>query len=472
MSHSEALDDGRLAGRLLGAHAATDLTARRLTAQLRACEAAALAFCRLLERWNRGDAQPATAGQRAGRAASRRGPGGDGDRRARGTALPLSARARAGARRGAFVVPGPGAGELVEWRPVLDRAGVARLPGSRRLGLSRARGARPRAEGLADSARSTCDARPLVALGGSLRPARHVARRRRSTTCARSLRISPTAAASAARRRTPHRRRRFDQPRPRGARERLPRPGETVTGADFTASRAARARTRRSPRAARRRGDADRAPSGATRSPTRRLPALREAGVELRLQRVDGPTGVALITVDADGRDDDHRRPGRERTLADDVDVPARRRRAVSARDPGRGRRLRVAAGVGDLLPQRRAGPADRGRRRPRRRQPLRARDARCVATGSWRSRSAPRARCCSRTGEEVARATPPVVDGSRRHRRRRRLHGCLLVSLLEGRDREEALRRACAAGALAASRLGAQPSLPTAAEVDEILGA
>ena len=47
----------------------------------------------------------------------------------------------------------------------------------------------------------------------------------------------------------------------------------------------------------------------------------------------------------------------------------------------------------------------------------------------------------------------------------------CLVVSLLEGRPRDEALRRACAAGALAASRPGAQPSLPTAAEVDAILG-
>src|SRR5262249_40156229 len=46
----------------------------------------------------------------------------------------------------------------------------------------------------------------------------------------------------------------------------------------------------------------------------------------------------------------------------------------------------------------------------------------------------------------------------------------CLLVSLLEGRTRDEALRRACAAGAVAASRPGAQPSLPTRAEVDEIL--
>jgi len=39
-------------------------TARRLIAQLRACEIAALAFCRLLERWARGDAKPSTAGER------------------------------------------------------------------------------------------------------------------------------------------------------------------------------------------------------------------------------------------------------------------------------------------------------------------------------------------------------------------------------------------------------------------------
>jgi ribokinase len=46
----------------------------------------------------------------------------------------------------------------------------------------------------------------------------------------------------------------------------------------------------------------------------------------------------------------------------------------------------------------------------------------------------------------------------------------CLLVSLLEERPFEEGLGRACAAGALAASRLGAQPSLPTAGEIDAIL--
>jgi ribokinase len=44
------------------------------------------------------------------------------------------------------------------------------------------------------------------------------------------------------------------------------------------------------------------------------------------------------------------------------------------------------------------------------------------------------------------------------------------VVSLLQGRERREALARACAAGASAASRPGAQPSLPTAAELEEIL--
>ena len=39
-------------------------TALRLVGQLRACEIAALAFCRLLERWARGDAQPPTPGGR------------------------------------------------------------------------------------------------------------------------------------------------------------------------------------------------------------------------------------------------------------------------------------------------------------------------------------------------------------------------------------------------------------------------
>ena len=74
--------------------------------------------------------------------------------------------------------------------------------------------------------------------------------------------------------------------------------------------------------------------------------------------------------------------------------------------------------------------------------------------------------------GEEVARAAPPpveVVDGTGAGDA---FTACLVVSHLEGRSWEESLRRACAAGALAVSRTGAQTSLPTAAQVDEILAA
>jgi ribokinase len=73
--------------------------------------------------------------------------------------------------------------------------------------------------------------------------------------------------------------------------------------------------------------------------------------------------------------------------------------------------------------------------------------------------------------GEEVARARPPAVEAVDGTAAGDAFTACLVVSLLEGRDRQEAIERACAAGALAASRPGAQPSLPTAAEVDEILG-
>jgi ribokinase len=72
--------------------------------------------------------------------------------------------------------------------------------------------------------------------------------------------------------------------------------------------------------------------------------------------------------------------------------------------------------------------------------------------------------------GREATRAVPPKVKAVDGTAAGDAFTACLVVSHLEGRDWEEALRRACAAGAIAASRRGAQPSLPTAEEVDEIL--
>ena len=72
--------------------------------------------------------------------------------------------------------------------------------------------------------------------------------------------------------------------------------------------------------------------------------------------------------------------------------------------------------------------------------------------------------------GRETARERPPKVDAVDGTAAGAAFAACLVVSRLEDRQWDEALRRSCAAGALAASRPGAQPSLPTAAEIDEIL--
>ena len=113
---------------ILVEHAANEPTARRLIGQLRACEAAALAFCRLLERWGRGDAQPATAG---GREAALRHAADRVETALAGLEAPLGRyllELEADRAEGRSWYMGPGAGELVEWRPVLSRAGVTASP--------------------------------------------------------------------------------------------------------------------------------------------------------------------------------------------------------------------------------------------------------------------------------------------------------------------------------------------------------
>jgi ribokinase len=72
--------------------------------------------------------------------------------------------------------------------------------------------------------------------------------------------------------------------------------------------------------------------------------------------------------------------------------------------------------------------------------------------------------------GVEIASAVPPDVDVVDTTAAGDAFTACLVISLLEERPRDEALARACAAGALAASKPGAQPSLPTATQVDAIL--
>jgi len=109
-------------------NAASELSARRVVNQLQACQVAALAFCRLLERWGRGEAVPATAGKREAalrRAADRV------ETALAGLERPLSRyllELEPDQAEGRSWYLGPGAGELVEWRPILDRAGVRACP--------------------------------------------------------------------------------------------------------------------------------------------------------------------------------------------------------------------------------------------------------------------------------------------------------------------------------------------------------
>jgi hypothetical protein len=110
--------------------AAEPATAKRLIGQLRACEVSALAFCRLLERWARGDAQPPTPGERQSalrRAAERV------ETALTGLEEPLKRyllELEAEVLEGRSWYGGPSSAELLDWEPVLTRAGV-RVPAER-----------------------------------------------------------------------------------------------------------------------------------------------------------------------------------------------------------------------------------------------------------------------------------------------------------------------------------------------------
>jgi len=72
--------------------------------------------------------------------------------------------------------------------------------------------------------------------------------------------------------------------------------------------------------------------------------------------------------------------------------------------------------------------------------------------------------------GEEVARAEPPTVTAVDATGAGDAFVAAMVVALLDGMEPGAALNFACAAGALAATRAGAQPSLPTRDEVEALL--
>src|SRR5262245_64465107 len=109
---------------LMRSYGVSDATAEKLVRSLTASEVAALAFCRLLERWARGEPEPCTAPRREAalrRAAERV------ETALTGLEAPLSRyllELEPEAAEGRSWYGEPSAAELVEWDRVLARAGV------------------------------------------------------------------------------------------------------------------------------------------------------------------------------------------------------------------------------------------------------------------------------------------------------------------------------------------------------------
>ncbi|MGO9820782.1 MAG: ribokinase [Solirubrobacteraceae bacterium] len=251
---------------------------------------------------------------------------------------------------------------------------------------------------------------------------------------------------------------------------RLPRPGETLTDAVF--ERLPGGKGANQAVAAARLGARVRFVGQVGRDDLV-LRSLEREGVDVSgVIRDDGETGVALILVDAEGENVIVVAPGANRRLAPEsvevgdadavicqLEVPIDVVLAAAAQArffclnaaPARGPLPAVLEP--DLLVVNRYEHEQLGDRRGLVALTLGAEGAVLLDAG-----------------KEVERATPPsvrAVDGTAAGDA---FCAALVVALLTGQDRADALRRACAAGALAASRNGAQASLPTTEEVDGVL--
>ena len=244
--------------------------------------------------------------------------------------------------------------------------------------------------------------------------------------------------------------------------ERLPRPGETVTDASF--ARASGGKGANQAVAAARLGAAVRflGAVGQDDFAEPALEGLREAGVELEVER-RGDTGIALILVDANGENQIVVVPGANAT----VDAVAGGYVLCQLEIPVETVQANAAAAEWFCLNAAPAKPVDL--------------EPDLLVVNRYEYEVNSRGKLVALTlgeegavllenGSEVARATPPRVNAVDGTAAGDAFTASLVISHLEGRDWEEALRRACAAGAIAATRPGAQPSLPTRAEVDEIL--
>jgi ribokinase len=250
--------------------------------------------------------------------------------------------------------------------------------------------------------------------------------------------------------------------------ERLPRPGETVTDAVF--ERVAGGKGANQAVAAARLGARVRFVGRVGRDDLV-LGSLEREGVDISgVVRDEGASGVAVILVEASGENVIVVAPGANRRLTpDDVEVGEADAVMCQLEIPGA---AVAAAAAGARVFCLNAAPA----RGPLELEPdlLVVNRYEYELVGRYDGLVAltlgAEGAVLLDGGSEVARARAPriaAVDGTAAGDA---FCAALVVALLQGRERADALAWACAAGALAASRPGAQPSLPSAREVDAIL--
>ena len=75
-----------------------------------------------------------------------------------------------------------------------------------------------------------------------------------------------------------------------------------------------------------------------------------------------------------------------------------------------------------------------------------------------------------TRRGELLAESVPPTINAVDTTGAGDTFTAALTVALVEGMSHQQALDFACAAGALAATKQGAQPSLPQRSDVEALL--
>jgi ribokinase len=252
--------------------------------------------------------------------------------------------------------------------------------------------------------------------------------------------------------------------------ERFPRSGESITGATFSRVPGGKG-ANQAVAAARLGAQVDLiACVGEDEFAAPALSGLESAGVNLRLKHVQDTTGVALIAVDKDGHNAIVVAPGANlQLLPDDLDIGDTDAVLCQLEIP-----LETVERASELAPDRFFLNAAPGH------GPFPAADVTIV--NRYEVEALPEREgvvvltlghegaVLIENGEEVARAMPPhvtAVDGTGAGDA---FTACFVVSTLEGRSQEDSLRRACIAGALAASKFGAQPSMPTAAEVDALM--